>query len=109
MSVTTITPRELEAMRLRGSPVELLDVRTPVEYREVHAEPARLVPLERLDPKEVMEARHGTIIAHRRRRRGRGIGGRPRPPPGRRRLHRPVRAWAGVAMDAPGEADAIQR
>ena len=60
MSVATITPRELEAMRLRGSPVELIDVRTPVEYREVHAEPARLVPLDRLDPREVMEARNGT-------------------------------------------------
>ena len=60
MSVATITPSELEAMRLRGSPVELIDVRTPVEYREVHAEPARLVPLERLDPREVMEARHGS-------------------------------------------------
>jgi len=60
MSVATITPRELEAMRLRGSPVELLDVRTPVEYREIHAEPARLVSLDRLDPREVMEARHGT-------------------------------------------------
>ena len=57
MSVATITPRELEAMRLRGSPVELIDVRTPVEYREVHAEPARLVSLDRLDPREVMEAR----------------------------------------------------
>ena len=44
-------------MRLRGSPVELIDVRTPVEYREVHAEPARLVSLDRLDPREVMEAR----------------------------------------------------
>ena len=60
MSVATITPRELEAMRLRGSPVELIDVRTPVEYREVHAKPARLVSLDRLDPREVMEARTGT-------------------------------------------------
>ncbi len=51
MSVTTITPGELEAMRLRESPVELLDVRTPAEYREVHAEFARLVPLDRLDPR----------------------------------------------------------
>ena len=60
MNVATITPRELEAMRLRGSPVELIDVRTPVEYREVHAGPARLVSLDRLDPREVMEARTAT-------------------------------------------------
>src|SRR5208282_1599254 len=39
--------------------VELIDVRTPVEYREVHAEPARLVPLDGLDLRAVMEARDG--------------------------------------------------
>ena len=59
MNVATITPRELEAMRLRGSPVDLIDVRTPAEYREVHAEPARLVSLDRLDPRLVMEGRNG--------------------------------------------------
>jgi rhodanese-related sulfurtransferase len=60
MSVQTITPRELEDLRLRGSPVDLVDVRTPVEYREVHAEPARSVPLDRLDPRALMEARDGS-------------------------------------------------
>ena len=59
MSVATITPRELEVLRQRGCRVELIDVRTPLEYREVHAEPARLVSLDRLDPKAVMEARNG--------------------------------------------------
>ena len=59
MSVPTITPKELEELRRRGRAVELIDVRTPVEYREVHAEPARSVPLDRLDPKTVMEARNG--------------------------------------------------
>ncbi len=60
MSVATITARELEELRKRGTPVDLIDVRTPVEYREIHAEPARLVPLDALDPKAVMEARNGT-------------------------------------------------
>jgi rhodanese-related sulfurtransferase len=59
MSVQTITPREVEDLRRRGQPVELIDVRTPVEYREVHAEPARLVPLDQLAPVAVMEARNG--------------------------------------------------
>lgn len=59
MSVATITPRELEERRRQGRPVELIDVRTPVEYREVHAEPARLVPLDALDPRAVMDARNG--------------------------------------------------
>jgi len=59
MSVPTILPRELEETRRRGRPVELIDVRTPAEYREVHAEPARLVPLDTLDPAAVMGARDG--------------------------------------------------
>lgn len=59
MNVPTIIPTELEALRRRGRPVELIDVRTPAEYREVHAEFARLVPLDALDPRAVMEARGG--------------------------------------------------
>ncbi|SIO41849.1 Rhodanese-related sulfurtransferase [Singulisphaera sp. GP187] len=57
MSATTIRPSELEELRRQGSPVDLIDVRTPAEYREVHAEPARLVPLEALDPLAIMAAR----------------------------------------------------
>ncbi len=60
MSVRTITPRELEDLRRRGRAVELIDVRTPVEYREVHAEAACSVPLDRLDPRAVMEGRNGS-------------------------------------------------
>jgi rhodanese-related sulfurtransferase len=59
MNVATITPSELEAMRLRGIPVDLIDVRTAAEYREVHAESARLVSLDGLDPGVVMEGRNG--------------------------------------------------
>jgi rhodanese-related sulfurtransferase len=60
MSVQTITPHEVEDLRRRGLAVDLIDVRTPVEYREVHAEAARSVPLDRLDPRAVMAARNGT-------------------------------------------------
>jgi rhodanese-related sulfurtransferase len=60
MSVPTITPQELAELSRRGRKVELIDVRSPVEYREVHAEPARLVPLDTLDPRAVMEARNGS-------------------------------------------------
>ncbi|GAC1471541.1 MAG: rhodanese-like domain-containing protein [Isosphaeraceae bacterium] len=60
MDVPTITPGELEELRRRGSRVDLIDVRTPVEYRELRAEPARLVPLDGLDPKAVMESRNGS-------------------------------------------------
>ena len=60
MGVATITPGELDGMRRRGELVELIDVRTPVEYQEVHAEHARLVPLDGLDPRAVMESRNDT-------------------------------------------------
>ena len=60
MDLATITPAELEDLRKRGEPVDLIDVRTPAEYREVHAEAARPVPLGSLDPRAVMEARDGS-------------------------------------------------
>jgi rhodanese-related sulfurtransferase len=45
----TITPAQLAQLRSAGQHVELIDVRTPVEYREVHVDFARNVPLDRLD------------------------------------------------------------
>ena len=57
MEVTTISPRDLAARRQAGQPVELIDVRTPVEFREVHADLARNAPLSDLDPAAVMNAR----------------------------------------------------
>jgi rhodanese-related sulfurtransferase len=36
---------------------ELIDVRTPAEYAQVHAEGARLIPLDSLDPRAFMTAR----------------------------------------------------
>ncbi len=58
MSVTTISPQRLGELRTGGK-IDLLDVRTPVEFRELHAADARNVPLDRLDPAAVMQARHG--------------------------------------------------
>lgn len=60
MDVRTITPKALEDLRRQGRTVEVIDVRTPVEYREVHAEAARSVPLDRLEPRVLMEARNGS-------------------------------------------------
>jgi rhodanese-related sulfurtransferase len=54
---TTITPSELEAQRKAGKKVELLDVRTPAEFEEVHVEYARNVPLDRLDPQAIVAER----------------------------------------------------
>lgn len=56
MSVPTITPRELEDLRSAGQSIDLIDVRTPAEFREVHIVFARNVPLDRLDSKAVADA-----------------------------------------------------
>lgn len=58
--IPTITPRELHQRMEKGEDIELLDVRTPAEFQEVHARPARLEPLSSLDPKAVMAGRQGT-------------------------------------------------
>jgi rhodanese-related sulfurtransferase len=55
----TITPDQL-AQKMRTGEIELLDVRTPIEFREVHAEVARNVPLDSLDPQAIMTARNGS-------------------------------------------------
>lgn len=40
--------------------VEIIDVRTPMEFAEVHAAGARNVPLDQLDPAAIMAARNGS-------------------------------------------------
>lgn len=54
---SAVSPVEVAGRRSRGLSVDLIDVRTPVEYGEVHAEGARLIPLDRLDPAAVMNSR----------------------------------------------------
>jgi rhodanese-related sulfurtransferase len=36
MEVVVIRPRELESLRSGGQNLELIDVRTPAEFREIH-------------------------------------------------------------------------
>jgi rhodanese-related sulfurtransferase len=57
MNVPTIRPQRLEELRRSGAAVEVLDVRTPAEFRELHACCARNVPLDQLDPDTVVKAR----------------------------------------------------
>ena len=59
MSVTAISPQRLAELCKAGR-IDLIDVRTPVEFRELHAADARNVPLDRLDPVAVMQARNGS-------------------------------------------------
>jgi rhodanese-related sulfurtransferase len=56
---STISPQELSDLRRNGGTVELIDVRTPAEFREVHVEFARNVPLDQLDPKALLAGRGG--------------------------------------------------
>lgn len=58
MAVTTISPQQL-AVLCRDGKLDVIDVRTPIEYREVHIEQARNVPLDRLDPAKVQQDRTG--------------------------------------------------
>jgi rhodanese-related sulfurtransferase len=48
MSTATSTPTETFHRHSKGS-AHLIDVRTPAEYRAIHAEGARLMPLDQLD------------------------------------------------------------
>ena len=59
-NISTVTPEVLEDLRKNGHPIELIDVRTPAEYRECHATPARNVPFDSLDPKTIMASRNGS-------------------------------------------------
>lgn len=57
--MTSITPQQL-ASQQRQEGVDLIDVRTPSEFREVHASGARNVPLDSLDPTQIKASRNGT-------------------------------------------------
>jgi rhodanese-related sulfurtransferase len=56
MSVHVISPREVFRLRQGEAPPRLIDVRTPAEFAQLHAEGARSTPLDALDPAAVMSA-----------------------------------------------------
>lgn len=59
MTVTTINPQQLADL-CRSGKIDVIDVRTPVEFQEVHVEFARNVPLDKLNPAAVMQDRNGS-------------------------------------------------
>jgi rhodanese-related sulfurtransferase len=67
-TIATISPKELAELTKAGKVLDLIDVRTPVEFRAVHAEGARNVPLDRLDPARVSQEKNGAepiyVICH---------------------------------------------
>lgn len=60
MTATIITPQQLAELCKDGKKIDLIDVRTPVEFQEVHIGIARNVPLDRLDPAALMQDRNGS-------------------------------------------------
>jgi rhodanese-related sulfurtransferase len=60
MSVQTISPIQLSELIKNGQKVHLIDVRTPLEFREVHATFANNIPLDKLVPSDVAKTRNGS-------------------------------------------------
>ena len=59
--MTAIAPQELADRRAAGERIELIDVRTPAEFAEVHIDFARNVPLDQLRPDSVTGGHAGPI------------------------------------------------
>lgn len=61
-ALAAISPADLTKRRANGAPIELIDVRTPAEFRGVHAVGARNVPIDELDL-HIDELRQATAAA----------------------------------------------
>jgi rhodanese-related sulfurtransferase len=57
MTVQTLPAAEVDRRRRGGESIEIIDVRTPVEFAAIHAEGAHLIPLDQLDVPKVMSER----------------------------------------------------
>jgi len=55
----SITPKQLAQLHQLDSSSYLIDVRTPAEYRQMHIDFARNVPLHQLDPNVIAAERNG--------------------------------------------------
>ena len=60
MSIAVMTPTKFAELCKQGTKIDLVDVRTPVEYQEVHVDIARNVPLDQIDPAALLRARAGS-------------------------------------------------
>jgi rhodanese-related sulfurtransferase len=60
MNIATILPTMLLQRHREPGECELIDVRMPAEFRALHVEFARNIPLEQLDPKELMRLHRGS-------------------------------------------------
>jgi rhodanese-related sulfurtransferase len=60
MTIQSVTPRHVHQLRQQGATPHIVDVRTPAEFAAVHADGAASIPLDRLNPAQVMAARAST-------------------------------------------------
>ena len=56
-AIATISPTELAELHKQRRQLDLIDVRTPAEFRALHVAFARSVPLDQLNPDAVMKTR----------------------------------------------------
>jgi rhodanese-related sulfurtransferase len=59
-NISTTTPKTLGNLIKNAPTVQLIDVRTPAEYRECHAASAQNIPLDSLDPKMILGLKKGS-------------------------------------------------
>ena len=59
MNIPTIEPRRLAELNSTGQ-VDVIDVRTPMEFQEVHVQNARNLPLDQLKPEQLENERNGS-------------------------------------------------
>ena len=62
MSISTISPLDLAELCNGGKNIDLIDVRTSVEFQELHAVPARNIPLDQLDPSSFLHSSNGSPV-----------------------------------------------
>ncbi len=58
-SLSTVTPQQLQERQKSERKLDLIDVRTPAEFQELHVKSARNIPLDRLDPEAIVKERKG--------------------------------------------------
>lgn len=60
MTLQSISPSALASRHREGQKLDLIDVRTPMEFQGAHVQFARNIPLDELNPAKVMQARNGS-------------------------------------------------
>jgi rhodanese-related sulfurtransferase len=58
--VSAISAAALAQLHGTGKDIDLIDVRTPAEFQEVHVKFARNIPLNELEPSQIAQARNGS-------------------------------------------------